>query len=53
MRKLIQVFREILHLVKRHRVYFLLPLLAMLGILVFLVGTMGAGAIVAFIYAGI
>lgn len=53
MRKLIFILKECRDLVRRHRLYFLAPLLLALAVLSFLVFQIGPALIVAFIYAGL
>ncbi len=53
MRKLLLIIREMFLLVRRNKLYYLVPILVTLGILAFLVYTVGPTAIVTFIYAGI
>jgi hypothetical protein len=47
------LLRETFALVRRNRLFFLLPILLSLAILAFLVFTAGPTAILTFIYAGI
>ena len=53
MKKLLLICREGYHLVKRHKLYFLAPLLIALALLTFLIIELGPAAIVSFIYAGL
>jgi len=53
MKKMIFILKECRELVRRHRLYFLAPLLIALAVLSFLVFTIGPSMIVAFIYAGL
>jgi len=51
--KLKLIASETIHLVRRHKLLFLLPLLILLAVLTFLVVEIGPSVIVSFIYAGI
>lgn len=53
MRKVIYLFKEIFHLVRKHKLYFIAPILFVLALLAFLVFYIGPAAVVSFIYAGI
>jgi hypothetical protein len=53
MRKLLFIVRECRDLVRRHRLYFLLPILIVLAVLSFLVFQIGPALILSFIYAGL
>jgi hypothetical protein len=53
MRKLLMILREGFHLVRRNKVWFLMPILVGLALLAFLVYTLGPVAMVTFLYAGI
>ncbi len=53
MNKLTLIMRESLALVKKHKIYFLLPLLISLALLALLAFHVGPGIVVSFIYAGI
>ncbi len=53
MRKMLYILKECRELVRRHKLYFLMPLLFALAALSFLVFHIGPSLIVAFIYAGL
>jgi hypothetical protein len=53
MAKLLFVLREMWRMIRRHRMYFIAPLLITLALMAFLVFYLGPAAIVAFLYAGI
>jgi hypothetical protein len=53
MKKLLAIFKEGFYMVKRHKVYFLAPLIIAMALLAFLVIEIGPAAIVSFIYAGL
>lgn len=53
MRKTLFILKECRELVRRHKLYFLMPLLFALAVLSFLVFQIGPSLIVAFIYAGL
>ncbi len=53
MKKMFLMIRESLNLVRKHKVYFLLPLLLCLAVLTLLAFQVGPGIVVSFIYAGI
>ena len=53
MKRMLMMVRESLGLVKKHKMYFLLPFLILLAVLALLAYQLGPGFIVAFIYAGI
>ena len=53
MHKLVYIFKEIFYMVKRHKIYFLAPILFALALLILLAFYIGPSAIIAFIYAGI
>ena len=53
MKKLILLLKESLLLVKKHKIYFLLPLLVCLALLALLAFHIGPGIVISFIYAGI
>lgn len=53
MGKVIYIFKEMIFLIKRHKMYFLAPIFLVLALLAFLVYYIGPAAIVSFIYAGI
>ncbi|MCK9431684.1 MAG: hypothetical protein PHQ84_01220 [Candidatus Omnitrophica bacterium] len=53
MKKLFYILKEIFHLVRKYKIYFLAPLLVILAFLALAVFYIGPSAIIAFIYAGI
>lgn len=53
MLKFTYILKEALYLVKRHKIYFLLPILITLAVLTFIVFYIGPSIIISFIYAGI
>ncbi|MDD5730482.1 MAG: DUF5989 family protein [Candidatus Omnitrophica bacterium] len=53
MKKLLYIFKELFHMIKKHKLYFFAPIFIVLAILAFLVYYIGPGVIISFIYAGI
>ena len=53
MRKIAYLLKEMIFMIKRHKLYFLAPILIILAILALLVYYIGPAAVVSFIYAGI
>jgi len=53
MKKLRLVLREMLHLIWKEKLLFLLPILVALALLAFFVYQLGPAVIVSFIYAGL
>jgi hypothetical protein len=53
MKKTLHILKEILHLVRKEKLMFLLPLLLMLALLAFFAYQLGPTVIVSFIYAGL
>jgi len=53
MKKVIFILKELLALVKEHKLYILAPIFILLAMLAFLVYYIGPAVIVSFIYAGI
>lgn len=47
------IFRETFRLIRRHKFYFLMPILIVLALIALLVYTVGPATLVAFLYAGI
>ena len=47
------IFRETFRLIRRHKVYFLMPILIVLAIIGLMVYTVGPATFVVFLYAGI
>jgi len=53
MKKMMLIIRESVKLMREHKIYFFLPLLICLIVLVLLAFQIGPGIVIAFIYAGI
>lgn len=53
MKKFLFILREMLRLVARNKLYFLLPILASLALLGFLVYSLGPTVFITFLYAGV
>lgn len=53
MRKVWYILKEMFFMIKKHKLYFLAPILIILAILAFLVYYIGPAAIISFIYAGV
>jgi len=53
LKKVGYVVREMGYMIRRHKVFFLAPILIMLSLLAILVFYLGPAAIVSFFYAGI
>lgn len=53
MRKVKYIVREMLAMIKKHKYYFIAPMLIILAFLAFLVYYIGPAVIVSFIYAGV
>ncbi|MDD5196719.1 MAG: DUF5989 family protein [Candidatus Omnitrophota bacterium] len=53
MKKIIYMFKEMLYLIRKYKLYFLAPLLIMLVLLAFLAFYLGPSVVISFIYAGI
>jgi hypothetical protein len=53
MHKIAYLFKELLYLIRKHKLYFLAPIFFLLALLAFLVYYIGPAAIVSFIYAGV
>ncbi|MFA5090975.1 MAG: DUF5989 family protein [Candidatus Omnitrophota bacterium] len=53
MSKVLYILKEMAYLIKRHKLYFITPILIMLALLAFLVYSIGPSVIISFIYAGI
>lgn len=51
--KVTYIFKELFHMIKKHKFYFFAPLFIMLAILAFFVYYIGPSIIVSFIYAGV
>lgn len=53
MKKMLLLLRESVKLARKHKFYFLLPLLVLLAVLSLLAFQIGPGIVISFIYAGI
>lgn len=53
MKKILYILKEMFYMVRRHKLYFLMPVFIMLALLAFLVFYIGPSVIISFIYAGI
>lgn len=53
MKKVLYILKEMLHLIRRHRLAFLAPIFITLALLAFLVYYLGPAVIISFIYAGV
>ncbi len=53
MRKVLYILKEMLHMIRRHKFYFIAPILIILALLAILVYYLGPAAIVSFFYAGV
>lgn len=53
MRKILYILKEMVFLIKKHKLFFLAPILILLALLAILVYYIGPAAIVSFIYAGL
>ena len=51
-KRLVYIFKEMLAMIRRHRMYFLAPILLMLAFLSFLVYHFGPAILTTFVYAG-
>jgi hypothetical protein len=51
--KVSYIFKEMFYMIKRQKLFFLIPILAVLALLAFLVYYIGPAVIISFIYAGI
>jgi len=51
--KILYILKETFYMVKKHKIYFLAPLLIILALLALIVFYIGPHVIIAFIYAGI
>ena len=52
MKKIAYIFKEMFYLIRRYKLYFLMPLLTALVLLAFFVFYLGPSVIISFIYAG-
>jgi len=53
MKKVIYIAKESFYMLKKHKIYFLAPLLIMFAILALIAFYIGPSVIISFIYAGI
>jgi len=53
MKSFLYILKETWHLVRKHKFYFLLPILTALALLTFLAYQVGPAVAVSFIYAGL
>ncbi len=53
MKKIWYIMKEMLYLIKRHKIYFLAPLLVIFVVLALVSFYIGPSVIISFIYAGI
>ncbi|MDD5629594.1 MAG: DUF5989 family protein [Elusimicrobia bacterium] len=53
MNKLVLILKECFHLIRRHKLYFLMPLLITLALLGLLIYQLGPTVVISFVYAGI
>ncbi len=53
MKKIIYFLKEMFYLIRKHKLYFLSPILLILAFLAFLVFYIGPSVIISFIYAGV
>jgi len=53
MLKITYLFKESFYLIKKHKVFFLAPILILMSLLALLVFYIGPSVIISFIYAGI
>lgn len=53
MKKIRMALRETLHLIKTHKLYFLMPLMMLFCMIGFLFFQYGPGILITFIYAGV
>jgi len=53
MKKVKYILKEMLAMIKKHKYYFIAPMLLILALLAFLVYYIGPAVIVSFIYAGV
>lgn len=52
MKKILYILKEMMYLIRRHKLYFLAPVLIVLAFLAFIVFYIGPSVIISFIYAG-
>jgi hypothetical protein len=53
MTKIAYILKESFYMVRKHKVYYLAPLLVMLAILTLIVFYIGPSVVISFIYAGV
>ena len=53
MKKIAYILKEMLHLIRKNKMYLIAPLLVILALLAFLVYYIGPPVVIAFIYAGV
>ncbi len=53
MKKIAYILKEMCYMIKRHKLYFIAPILIVLALLAFLVYYIGPSILISFIYAGI
>lgn len=53
MKRIAYILQEMLFLIRRHKAYFLAPLLILMAFLVILIKVIGPPAVLSFIYAGL
>lgn len=53
MKKILYILKEMLHMIKKEKLFFLLPIFITLALLTFLIYHIGPAIVVTFIYAGI
>ncbi|MFA5200389.1 MAG: hypothetical protein WC442_05750 [Candidatus Omnitrophota bacterium] len=51
--KVSYIFKEMFYMIKRQKLYFMIPTLTLLALLAFLVYYIGPAVVISFIYAGI
>jgi hypothetical protein len=51
--KIVYILKETFYMIKRHKIYFLAPILIILALLAIIVFYIGPSVIISFIYAGI
>lgn len=51
--KIIYILKEMFYMIKKHKIYFLAPILIVLALLALIVFYIGPSVIISFIYAGI
>ena len=51
--KIIYLLKEMIYMVKKHKIYFLAPILIILAFLAIIIFYIGPSVVISFIYAGI